>query len=580
MVPAIPLASLADLAPESFGWLSALGLVSGLALLLGGMEAMGSGLRELSGGRIRRSVERLGRQPLMGVALGASVAGIIHSAGATTAILVSLVDAGIMRLGAAIPVVMGANIGTTFTGQLLAFEVTWLVPAMLAAGLVLRVASTRSRTRAIGQATYGAGLLFLGLLLLSAAVAPLRDVPVVVDGLSRLESVPLGLLAGLGVTVMFQSSTALIGVMIGLSSQGLLTMQAAIPLILGANIGSCSIGLIASVSAGPSGRRVAWVNLLFNVLGVLLFVFWIPAFADLIRWMTPGAAAGEPALPREIANAHTVFNVAGTVVLLPFARLLERAVDRVLPASGREGPRIVLDRRLLAGPIASPDLALAEAVQAARRLAGAVRRIVRDTVQPTTGPEEISTVDAKRRVGRIHAVRRQLSTYLNQIGQMPLRREESDLGLELSLVVAELNLLATLAQDALELVTEHGAAGPFSGEGQAELDEYARKTIELLDRAIGAYFREDLDAAHAVRRRKKELGLEEAILRRSHILRMREGIEASVRTDALHLAWLQLMRQINSHSGRIARVLLEREGGSLWETAAEAREGPEVGAAE
>jgi len=574
--PSVPLASIADLAPESFGWLSAIGLVSGLALLLGGMEAMGSGLRELSGGRIRRSVEHLGRRPLFGVAVGAAVAGIIHSAGATTAILISLVEAGIMRFAAAIPVVMGANIGTTFTGQLLAFEVTWLVPAMLAGGLVMRAVSGRSRTRALGEAIYGAGLLFLGLLLLSAAVAPLRDVPEVIDWLSHLESVPLGLLAGLGVTVMFQSSTALIGVMIGLSSQGLLTMHAAIPLILGANIGSCSIGLIASVSAGPRGRRVAWFNLLFNVSGVLLFVFWIPGFADLIHWITPGAVEGGAALPREIANAHTVFNVAGTVLLLPLSGVLQRVIDRVVPARGPAGPRIVLDQRLLHGPIASPDLALAEAVQGARQLAGAVQRLVRDTVQPVADTSAVPATDATRRVGRIHAVRRRVSAYLNQIGQMSLRREEADLGLELSLIVAELDLIATLARDALELVTEHAVAGPYSLEGQAELEDYSKRMTELLDESIDAYFREDLGAAREVRRRKKELGLQEAILRRAHILRMREGIEASVRTDALHLAWLELMRQVNSHSGRIARILLDREGGGLWETAAEAREGPVV----
>ncbi len=552
--PLALLASFGELVPEEFGPLSVLTVLGGLALLLGGMEAMGRGLRRLSGGRVRQLLGQLGRRPLLGVLVGAVSTAAIHSSGATTAILISLVEAGMMDLRATIPVIMGANIGTTFTGQLLAFRVTWLIPVMLAGGLAMRALARRDSWRSIGQATWGMGLLFLGLGIMSAALGPLRDVPAVVGALRDLESVPVGLLAGLVLTVLFQSSTATTGILIGLGSQHLVTIRGAIPFLLGANIGSCSTGLLASIGTRPAARRVAVVHVLFNVIGVLLFAWWIPWFADLVEWITPG----EGNLPREIANAHTLFNVIGTALLLPFSGLLARAAERLVPEREPERPRIHLDRSLLRRPISSPDVALAEARHAIGILADEVLALAEEAIQPgrETGPG--SWDEIRRRVREIHELRRDLVAYLNDIGEENLRHQEIDLALELNLVVAELDTVATLAEDALELDREQAAVGPFSPEGERELVEYRERTLDLLRLAVRAWLEEDVEAARVARRTKKELGRLEARLRRSHVLRMHRGIEASERTDALHLAWLELMRQVNTHAGRIARILLDR----------------------
>ncbi len=553
------LATFGDLVPERFGPLSVLAAAGGLALLLGGMETMGRGLRKLSGGRVRQLLGQLGRRPLLGIVLGAISTAAIHSSGATTAVLISLVEAGMMDLRATIPVIMGANIGTTFTGQLLAFRVTWMIPLLLAGGLALRAVPRREAWRATGQATWGMGLLFLGLGIMSAALGPLREVPAVVAALRDLESVPVGILAGLVLTVLFQSSTATVGILIGLGSQHLVTIRGAIPFILGANIGSCSTGLLASIGARPEARRVAVVHVLVKVVGVILFVGWIPWFASLVESITPGAGN----LPRQIANAHTVFNVAVTALLLPFSGLLARVAERLVPARGDGRRRVHLDRSLLRGPVASPEVALAEARHAIGILADEVLALADEAIQPgrETGPGSWEAI--RERVRAIHELRRELVAYLNDIGEENLRRQEIDLALELNLVVAELDTIASLAEDALELDREQAAVGPFSPEGERELLDYRERTLDLLHRAVRAWLAEDVEGARAARRAKKELGRLEARLRRSHVLRMHRGVEASERTDALHLAWLELMRQVNTHAGRIARILLDRPRGGL-----------------
>lgn len=553
----VPLAGMSDLVPDHFNELSLLGALAGLALLFGGVELMSTGLRRLSGGQLRRALEELGRRRFAGLGIGAIITALVNSSGTTTTILISLVEARVMALAAAVPVILGASIGTAITSQLLAFKLVWMIPVLLVAGVLLRGLSHRIWHRAAGRALYGAGLLFLGLLVLTSALAPLRELPQMREWIGQLESVPVGILAGLLVCLLFQSSTPALGLLMGLSQDGLVTLAGAIPFLMGIKLGSCSTGVIASLQARPTARRVAAVHVLFNLAEIGLFLFWIPWFAHLVAGIPPG---GEENIPRSIAHANTVMSVVGALVMLPFTGWLARAASAVVPETpGGKGPTVKLDRTLLEGQIAAPSAALAVARRGVLEMGAWVRDFVARLMRP---PQDVADVSMapRRELEDVHAWRGELTSFLNDISQAGQGRREADESLELVLVTTELDAIAVLCAEALDLAEDQAGAGPFSQAGRRDLDQYFQRALSFLDGALEAFRTQDIALAQRVRREKKGFGQEAAELRRSHVLRMREGIEESERTDALHLAWLELLRQTGTHAARIARIQLDRKG--------------------
>ncbi len=556
-----PLASFGDFIPSQPGPLSILAALGGLALLLGAMGVMGGGLRRLSGGRARRALEEVAGRPLTGAFTGFIVTAIIHSSGATALMLVSLVETGLLRLSSAIPVVLGAAVGTTLTGQLMAFRMDWMIPVTLVGGLALKVLVRRESWKAAGDALWGVGLLFLALAILSAALAPLKNTPAVMAMFGWLARWPAaGLAVGVLVTVLVQSSTVSTGILIGLASQGLAPLTGAIHFILGAHIGSASTALIGAAGTRAEARRVAVVQLLCAVVGALLFIFWAPSFGGFIRRLSlSGLPATAGATPHEIANAHTLISVVATLALLPFTGLLERVSRRLIRETG--GPRrlFYLDRALIAGPVAAPDVALLQARQAVREMAQQAVALVDRAVQPVHETGEQTQGEIRERARQIHVLRADLVAFLSDIGHVSLRRTEVDQSIDLALAATELDALALHCEDALRFHREQDECGPFSRDGQRELDDYRARMLAMLRAASEAFLNGDVAAAHGVEREKEALNRLEDQLRRSHLERLRSGIERSARTDALHLAWLELMRQINSHSKRLARVVLERQ---------------------
>lgn len=546
-----------DLVPDRFGGLSLLGALAGLALLLGGVQLMSNGLRRLSGGQLRRALEKLGRQPVAGLGLGAAITALVNSSGATTTILISLVEARVMALAAAVPVILGASIGTAITSQILAFKLVFLIPLLLVAGLLLSGFSHRIWQRAAGQAMYGAGLLFLGLLVLTSALAPLRLLPQMRLWTGWLESAPVGMLAGFLVCLLFQSSTPALGLLIGFAQEDLVTLAGAIPFLMGIKIGSCSTGVIASLQARPTARRVAAVHVLFNLAEVALFLFWIPWFARLVE-VLPGAGADN--LARSIAHANTVMSLVGAFALLPFTGWLARTATAVVPDQPPgKGLSVRLDRTLLSGPVAAPDAALAIVRRTVADMGAWVRDLAFRLMAPPADAADVSTA-AREELADVHALRADLTSFLNEISQAGQGRREADLSLELLLVTSELDAIAVLGGEALDLAEDQAGAGPFSEAGRQDLEAYFKKMLALLDGALAAFRDQDGAVAQQVRRGKKGFGQEAAALRRAHLLRMRAGIEESLRTDVLHLAWLELLRQTGTHAARIARIILDRKG--------------------
>ncbi|SDB91771.1 Na/Pi cotransporter family protein [Paraburkholderia lycopersici] len=316
-------------------------LVGGLALFLFGLDLMTGALKTIAGARLQSLLGSLTANRFRGVLAGAGITALLNSSTITTVLLVGFVSARLMTLRQAIPMIMGANIGSTLTAQIIAFNISALTPFMLGGGFLLYGFAKREMLRELGGALLGLGLLFLGIEMMGNATRPLRDYQPFIDAMQDMRNPLIGIVIGAVFTAIVQSSAATLAIVIALGSQGLIPLESGIALILGANVGTCGTALLASIGKSAEAAQVGIVHLLFNVLGVLFFAFVIPQFADFVRMISPsapelsGAARLAAETPRQAANAHTVFSVFSTFVLIWFTGPIATLAERLAPA-GRE----------------------------------------------------------------------------------------------------------------------------------------------------------------------------------------------------------------------------------------------------
>jgi phosphate:Na+ symporter len=371
-------------AAGDFNIVAMLGLLAaGLAVFLLGLQFLTDGLKAIAGARLPAVLSRMTSNRFKGAFAGAVITALLNSSTITTVLLVGFVSTGLMTLGQSIPMIMGANIGSTFTAQIIAFNLSALTPFLIALGFFAHEFAPRETLRELGGVILGLGLLFLGIEYMGNATHPLRTFQPFVDAMQTVKSPVLGIVIGAVFTAIVQSSAATLGIIIALASQGLMPLEAAIALILGANIGTVGTALLAAIGKPPEAARVGVVHLLFNVLGVLMFVFLIPQLADFVRLISPtapeleGAARLAAETPRQVANTHTIFSVATTVVLIWFTRPLARLAEIIVPMRRVEAARAGNPRYLDEASLAAPALGLQKAHLELARLGELVLQIAR-----------------------------------------------------------------------------------------------------------------------------------------------------------------------------------------------------------
>lgn len=362
-------------------------LLGGLALFLLGLEFLTNGLKAIAGDRLQELIGLFAKSRLRGMLTGALVTALLNSSTITTVLMVGFVSAGLMTLAQSVPMIMGANVGSTVTAQIIAFDVSRLTPYMLAAGFVLYAFSSRPFLKQIGGAVLGLGLLFLGIQFMGDAMRPLRTFQPFIDAMQDMENPLLGIVVGALFTALVQSSAATLAIVIALGGQGLMPLEAGIALILGANVGTCGTALLASIGKSAEAVQVGIVHLLFNVVGVLFWVFFIPQMAELGRYVSPshpelhGLARLAAETPRQVANIHTIFSVANTAVLIwftgPIAKLAQMIAPRRGPQAKPAGEPVYLDESSLT----VPSLALERIRLELSRLGELVLEIVRDSAK-------------------------------------------------------------------------------------------------------------------------------------------------------------------------------------------------------
>ena len=317
-----------------------LGLLGGLALFLYGMQMMSSGLEAAAGNRMKRILERLTSNRFLGVAVGAGITAVIQSSSATTVMVVGFVNSGMMTLSQAVWIIMGANIGTTITGQLIALDVGALAPLFAFCGVALVVFLKKAVFHHYGQIIAGLGILFIGMEMMSSAMMPLRESEAFINLMTQFSNPLLGILAGMIFTADIQSSSASVGILQALAASGLIGLPSAVYVLFGQNIGTCITAVLAAIGTSRNAKRTTVLHLLFNVIGTTLFTL-----ACMFTPLTPLVASFTPGnLPAQIANMHTVFNVVTTLLLLPFGNYLAKLAVRILPEHASEesaGPRLL-----------------------------------------------------------------------------------------------------------------------------------------------------------------------------------------------------------------------------------------------
>ncbi len=545
-------------------FLIATGLLGGLGMFLYGMEMMSDGMKMTAGDSMRAILEKLTSNRFIAVFIGAFVTMVIQSSSATTVMLVSFVNSGLLNFVQALGVVLGSNIGSTVTAQIVAFKVTDYALLLIAAGSVMALFAKKDTVKHLGFVILGFGLLFYGMKVMSDTMKPLRTDPTFNSILTSFENPFLGIIAGAVFTALIQSSSATTGIVITLASGGSITLEAGIPLILGANIGTCVTAILAGLNATRDAKRVAIGHVTFNIIGVLMFCFWIPYFADFIAQTSDN-------VPRQIANAHTIFNIMATIIFIPFTPFISKTILRYFPDKEElrniEQPAILnLDEKVLNQPGAAINSAQAEI----GGVVGLTERVVGSLVRPFIGTAEEGDVEnpdqdlhtgLHQRLDKIVYLNENISDYLVKISRQDLTENQSK---EVFALVSTVNYLDSI-NNMVKLRFDNlvgkkqTLVEDFSGAGQEEILGYHGKLLKQVKRLNKFFTKFDRAKAAKIMTKGEQYKDLEEKYRLEHFKRVSSDVAESVATHQLHVELMDMLKQINIFIELIAATLLNIE---------------------
>ena len=435
-------------------WLQlGMGLFGGLALFLFGMDQMSDGLKAAAGDSLKNVLAKLTNNRFSGALTGAFVTAILNSSSVTTVLVVGFITAGIMSLSQSIGVIMGANIGSTFTAQIVAFNITQYALLPVAIGFLMLFTAKQEKIRYYGMMVMGLGLVFFGMGVMSEAMNPLRSYQPFLDLMQRMENPLLGIVVGAVFTALVQSSAATTGIAIVMASEGLLSLPAGIALALGSNVGTCATALLASIGKPTEAVRAAVAHVVFNIAGVLLWVGLIHYLADLVIWMSPsypeleGAARSAKEVPRQIANAHTSFNVINTLLFIGFTTQLAKLVERLVPDKPPKTGVIIEPKFLDPAATSVPALAL-EQVRLEFGHMGEITQSMFDGLGPALQKRDASLLnEIVLRDDKVDILHQDIMEYMQSLRSEELTQEQNR---EFALLLSALDNLESVA-DTVEI---------------------------------------------------------------------------------------------------------------------------------
>ncbi len=470
-------------------FLEIVNFLGGLALFLFGMNKMSDNLQAVAGNEMRRILKKITDTPFKGVLVGLGVTGLIQSSSATTVMLIGLVNAGLMTLSQAVGVVMGANIGTTVTAQLIAFNIGKYAFGIVVIGVVFLFIRKSRAMEKWSSIILGFGLLFVGLNVMSAAVAPLKESQLARELMTNLSGNPiLGILAGTIFTMLIQSSSASIGIVIVLANTGLIGYEGALYLVFGDNIGTTITAWLAGIGSNTAAKRVALVHTLFNVFGTIIFgtLTYLGYYKYFINYITPGNVYAGENMARHIANSHTFFNVFNTVIFLPFAGFLARLATKVIPTGTEETLSLGEPKHLNYHLINDPELAIGQSIKEMREMLRLVRMGMNLSFEAYTEKNYKKQNRVAKIENAIDSLQKEITLYLVAVNE----RTNSDLVIQkipaLLHTVNDIEKLGDYTEEINKIlnIQIRGARESLSPEFEKMVLDLDEKMMYMLDLAI------------------------------------------------------------------------------------------------
>lgn len=531
------------------------GVLGGLGLFLFGMNMMGNGLQKAAGNRLKQMIGALTTNKYIGVVVGAIVTMLIQSSSATTVMVVGFVNAGLMSLYQAIGVIMGANIGTTVTAQLVAFKLTDIAPFVIAAGVALQLASKKRKHQEIAEVLIGFGILFLGMKTMSSVLKPLSHTPAFEQMITGLSNPFMGIVVGFVITAIVQSSSATTGLLLAIASTGVLGLEAAFPILFGQNIGTCVTAMISSVGASRTARRAAMMHLLFNIIGTAVFMVLLYAL-PIVEWIT-SLSAGD--VQRQIANAHSLFNITNTLLLLPFSALFVKAAERIIPVREDEYQfKIVkyLDRRIISE---TPEIALGLAGKEVLRMGKIVRENLVTAVEAVqeADSEKIRLVLENEKI--INNLNHDITTYLIELSQQDVSDHSQVRIQALMNAITDIERVGDHAENIAELAQ-------YRIDNEVSFSETAQKELKHIYDMVFMTYRTSLDAIKTVDRSLMEqvevveaqVDQLEKEYRKAHISRLNKGT-CEPKAGIIFLELISNLERVSDHAMNIASLVDDSE---------------------
>lgn len=524
-------------------------LFGGLGLFLFGMKMMGDGLENSAGEKLKTILEKVTNNKYLGVAIGALVTAVIQSSSATTVMIVSFVDAGLMTLVQAVGVIMGANIGTTITAQMVSFNLDAIAPLFIGLGAITILLSKRRKVKDLASIALGFGILFLGMSMMSKSMAPLSESTLFNDILNVVgENVFLGLASGLLMTAVVQSSSATTGILVALATTGSISMGVALPIILGCNIGTCVTALLASIGSNRVAKKAALIHLLFNTIGVIIFLPFMDIVVDLVQKIDPSDVA------RQVANTHTIFNICVTIVLLPLSKYLVILVNKLMPGNDivEHNGAIYLDEKLLDNPIIATGQVFKETI----RMGELAKKNVKLAMEGFLEDNEKSMEMAYKNEAIINSLEKDITNYLVLLSSHELPEEDSKILSSTFHVINDIERIGDHAKNIMELAVEKRSNNiDIEGEAREELINMYNRTIEAVNLAIDCYSNKDNEEAKKIKNIEEDIDRYEKILRDNNIKRLNKKV-CCASASTIFLDLISNLERIGDHSTNIVESIV------------------------
>ncbi len=543
-----------------------MGLFGGLALFLAGLDMLSEGLKKAAGETLKLLLSKLTTNRFMGTITGAFVTGVLNSSSVTTVLVVSFITAGTMTLSQSVGVIMGANIGSTVTAQLLAFNLSAYALLPIAIGFFMSFTAKQEKVEYYGMMLMGIGLVFFGMGIMSDAMIPLRSYEPFIEFLKSMESPVIGLLAGAIFTGLVQSSAATVGIAIAMASEGLLSLPAGIALALGANIGTCVTVMLAAIGKPVEAKRAAIVHVMFNVMGALIWIMFIPQLAEIAVMISPGAAEishSEQAslIPRQIANANTLFNIINTILFIGFTGWFAQLAIRLAPAPPEKTDILIEAKYLYEDSIESPTLALEETRMELNRMGGIIYEMLLDLRPAIENHDRDLLKSIVLMSDKVNMLESLIFQFLSKIRKEDLTEKESHDHQTLMTAAINLrNLSDVIKGDMVEVISFFIANNHRASDITQELfQEFYQDVCWTVDNAVKAIGKNDQQAAEFVVNKKTDMKryVNKILSRKSSHLGSQ--VKSYIKMAHMEISLMQNMYQLYFFSNRVAEVVIPEE---------------------